>query len=181
MKQTLRLAFCGVVTGLSVAVMLLSALVPVATYALPGLAGILSIALVVEFGIGWALPAYAATALVSLFLVPDKETALVYLLFAGYYPIVKALIERVPSRVLAYAIKFALFNAAAIGIFFLSVYVLGVPMESFQVFGKYLPWLLLLLGNAAFFAYDFAVSGLVVMYYRRLHPVFEKWFQSPRR
>ena len=61
MKQTVRVAFCGIVTALSVVIMLLSAVIPIATYALPALAGMLGIMLVIEVGIGWALPAYVAT------------------------------------------------------------------------------------------------------------------------
>lgn len=178
MKHTVRIAFCGIVTALSIVIMMLSAVLPIATYALPALAGILGIMLVIEVGIGWALPAYVATSLISIFFVPDKEAALIYILFAGYYPIVKAPIERLKSRVLAYVIKFAIFNAAVISSFFLAVYVMMVPMETFTIFGAYLPWVLLLVGNVIFIIYDFALSGLVVTYYRKLHPAFRKWFQK---
>ena len=67
MKQTVRVACCGVMTGLGIVILLLSAVVPVATYALPALAGLLGIVLVIEAGIGWAVPMYVATSLVAFF------------------------------------------------------------------------------------------------------------------
>ena len=57
----------------------------------------------------------------------------------------------------------------------LAVYVVGVPAESFQIFGASLPWVLLLIGNVVFLLYDFGLSSLVVLYYRRFHPLFGKW------
>lgn len=176
MKQTVRVACCGVMTGLGIVILLLSAVVPVATYALPALAGLLGIVLVIEAGIGWAVPMYVATSLVAFFVVPNKEAVFVYILFAGYYPIIKSPIQKLKSRVLAYLFKFAIFNAAAIGAFFLAVYVFLTPLESFTLFGVFLPWVLLLLANVVFFLYDLALSGLVATYYRKLHHFIQKWF-----
>lgn len=178
MKQTIRIACCGVMTALGIVILLLSSIIPVATYALSAIAGILGIVLVIEAGIGWAVPMYVATSLVSFFVVPDKEVVLVYILFAGYYPIVKSPIEKIRIRIFSYVIKFAIFNAAAIGAFFLAVYVFLTPLESFTIFGVFLPWVLLLIANVVFFVYDFAISGLVATYYRKLHPLIRKWFQS---
>ena len=175
MKQTIRLAFCSMGAALATVLMLLTGLFPFATYALPGLAGVVGIALVIECGIGWALSSYAASAALSLFVSPDKEAALIYVLFAGYYPILKALFEKIRLRLVAYLCKFALFNASVIAAYFLAVYVVGVPAESFQIFGASLPWVLLLIGNVVFLLYDFGLSSLVVLYYRRFHPLFGKW------
>ena len=61
--------------------------------------------------------------------------------------------------------------------FLISIKILGVPEESFTVFGVYLPWVFLLAGNLVFPVYDYAVSGLVVMYYRRFHKQMEKWIK----
>jgi len=53
--------------------------------------------------------------------------------------------------------------------FFLAVNFLQLPEDSFTVFGIYLPWVFLILGNAVFLIYDIALSGLVATYVEKLH------------
>ena len=48
MNHTIRVAFCGVLAGLGLALMFLTALLPMATFALPALAGLLMIMIVIE-------------------------------------------------------------------------------------------------------------------------------------
>ncbi len=50
MNHTIRVAFCGVLAGLGLALMFLTALLPMATFALPALAGLLMIMIVIEMG-----------------------------------------------------------------------------------------------------------------------------------
>ncbi|MFR5069035.1 MAG: hypothetical protein ACLTE2_03815 [Eubacteriales bacterium] len=54
MNHTIRVAFCGVLAGLGLALMFLTALLPMATFALPALAGLLMIMIVIEMGARWA-------------------------------------------------------------------------------------------------------------------------------
>ena len=98
MNHTIRVAFCGVLAGLGLALMFLTALLPMATFALPALAGLLMIMIVIEMGARWAWPTFAVVAILSVFFVPDKQAALLYVIFFGYYPILKALIERLKNK-----------------------------------------------------------------------------------
>lgn len=72
LKST-RVAFCGLAVGLSVALMFLTGMIPIATYALPALAGLPCIAVVVEMGARWAWPVYAAASILSIFLAGIKR------------------------------------------------------------------------------------------------------------
>ena len=72
-KDTFRVALCGVISAFAFMLMLLTNLIPVGTYALPCIAGILLTAVVVEFGWKWALAAFAAVSLLSVFFAGDKE------------------------------------------------------------------------------------------------------------
>lgn len=169
MNNSIRIAFCGIITALGTMLMFFTGLISIGTYALPAIAGVLSILIVVELGVKWAWPVYAATSILSFLLAADKEAAVLYFVFFGFYPILKACMERLQKKSVVYLLKFAAFNAAMILDFFISLSVLRVPQESFTVFGIYLPWVFLAAGNVVFIIYDFAVSGLVVMYYQRFH------------
>ena len=56
MKNTMKLALCGMVAALSVVLMLFEGLVSVASVAIPAVAGCLLIPLVAEAGLGYAWP-----------------------------------------------------------------------------------------------------------------------------
>ncbi len=49
-----------------------------------------------------------------------------------------------------------------------------MPLESFFTFGPITPVVLLVLANAVFLLYDFALDGLIVQYLRRFHDKLRK-------
>ena len=169
MSKSGKIALGGLLTALGVVLMFLTGLIPIGTYALPAIAGVLLIVAVIEIGAKWAWMIYAAVAVLSLLFAADKEAALLFVLFFGYYPVLKSFLERISSKVLSWISKFAVFNVAVVACFFLAVSFLQLPEDSFTVFGIYLPWVFLILGNAVFLIYDIALSGLVATYVEKLH------------
>ena len=169
MSQSGKIALGGLLTARGVVLMFLTGLIPIGTYALPAIAGVLLIVAVIEIGAKWAWMIYAAVAVLSLLFAADKEAALLFVLFFGYYPVLKSFLERISNKVLSWISKFAVFNVAVVACFFLAVNFLQLPEDSFTVFGIYLPWVFLILGNAVFLIYDIALSGLVATYVEKLH------------
>ena len=174
MKSSLKVSVGGAVAALGLVLMFLTSLVPVGTYAFPAFAGMLLVIIVIEIGYPFAFAVFAATALLSFLIVTDKEAALLYTLFFGYYPVIKALIERIKSRVVQYIIKYAVFNVTMVAAFSLAIFVLSVPRESFVVFGVYLPWVFLLAGNVFFLLYDVCITRLVTLYLLKWHDKISK-------
>ena len=164
LSASYKMALGGIFSALAVVSMLISYLVPTATYACPALAGVMLIPVVIEVGKGWAICAYAAVSLLSFLLLADKEMALCFTAFFGFYPILKAVLERYLSKLLCWASKIAVFSMCMTGVFFLSIYVLGIPRESFTLFGVYLPWVFLVIGIAIFVVYDIALSRVIGAY-----------------
>lgn len=169
MSKSGKIALGGLLTALGVVLMFLTGLIPIGTYALPAIAGVLLIVAVIEIGAKWAWMIYVAVAVLSLLFAADKEAALLFVLFFGYYPVLKSFLERISNKVLSWISKFAVFNVAVVACFFLAVNFLQLPEDSFTVFGIYLPWVFLILGNAVFLIYDIALSGLVATYVEKLH------------
>ncbi len=176
-KSTFRIALCGIIAALSLALMMISALIPVGTYAIPCFSGIIIAAVVIEYGCKWAIGVFAVVSLLSAFFAGDKEAVLYFITLFGYYPILKGVIEsRLKSKLVQYILKFAVFNAAAIGSFFAATLLLAVPVEEFEICGVYLPWVFLIAGNVFFILYDYAVTVFVVQYVRRLRDKLFKMF-----
>ena len=172
-----RAAFCGIMAALS-CVFMLAAFIPAGKYALPAIAGIVIVPAVVELGIRSGWMSYAAAAAVTLILPVGIEPKLLYILFFGYYPILKAGIESRFSRHVEWLIKFAVFNAAMAASYTLLAKVFAFDIaEMFIISGFSVPWLILLAGNAVFVIFDIAITNILSAYMRVLSPVFRKMFR----
>lgn len=177
-KSTFRIALCSIVSALSLVLMLITALVPIGTYAFPCFAGVFIVAIVIEYGCKWALGVYAVVSVLSLFFVGDKEAVLYFIALFGYYPILKGIIEgKLTNKIIQYLAKFIVFNAAAIGSFFAALSLLSIPAEEFEILGVYLPWVFLAAGNIFFLIYDYAVTVFIIQYVRRIR---ERLFKNSR-
>jgi len=174
MNKTFHVVFGGIVAALCVVLMLLTGLFPFATVALPAIAGVLMIPLVVELGVKWALLVYVVVAAITAFITPDPSSMLMFVFFFGYYPIVKSPLERLPNRVLEWGVKFLVFNTALVVLFLMAQWLFGLEavLPSLAFFGQFtLPafWLGL---NVIFFLYDFALTRLASVYLQWFRPNF---------
>ena len=167
-NHSFRVAFCGLIAAFALALMFATGLIPVGTYAFPCFAGMLLTAIVIEFGARWALAAFAAVSLLSLFLSGDKEAVVYFISFFGFYPILKSAIEKLKSKVVQYIVKYAVFTVCVVAAFFVCKFVLMIPDEEFTVFGFYIPWALLAAAEVFFFVYDLCVSVVVRDYALRI-------------
>jgi len=174
MKTSVKVSLGGVVAALSLVLMLLTSIIPFGTYAFPAFAGILLVLLVFNLGYAYAFAVYFVTAALSFLLVTDKEAALYYAMFLGFYPILKGVIERIPSKPVQYIVKLALFNVCMIAAFYIGISLLSIPKESFNLFGVYLPWVFLILGNIVFIIYDLCITRLVTLYLLKWHDRLNK-------
>lgn len=183
LSQASKTAIGGMVVALSVVLLIPTAL-DIFVYALPALAGFLTLFCVIELGKSWAFGVYFATALLSMLFVPNKEAAVIYTAFFGYYAIVKALLEKSGMpRVLEYLLKFLIFNAAVCVAYFVLIHVFGMPLsevlgsEDGGLFGKYALPAMLLLGNAVFLLLDFAMTRNAMVYLKLIQPKLHKLFR----
>ena len=171
MKPAKKVAFGGICTALAVVILLFSTVLPTMEYSIPAIAGLMLVPLVAEFGIRYALLGWGAASILGLLLVPNREAAVLFVCFFGIYPILKAKLETQHNPVLEWIGKFLIFNACVLVSYWLLIWVLGMGelMAELSAF-TYGPLLLLLLGNVVFGLYDLALSRLITLYFRRIHP-----------
>lgn len=108
--ESQKIALCGVLSALSVVVLLVGNVLQIGTYAAPMLASFLLIPVLEDYGKKYALLLYAVVSLLSLFLVPDKELVLFYVLVLGYYPVLRVRLNNIRRGVLRWMAKFGCFN-----------------------------------------------------------------------
>lgn len=176
-----RIAFGGIVAGLSLAVLLFAGLFPFLEYACPAAAGILLVMLVLDFNKKTALIAYAAVALLALLICPNKEAAVLFACFFGCYPILKSCFEQLRSRILEWVLKLVFFNVSVLAGYWIVINLFGLTevLESIRIAGfefslQISMLLLLLAGNVAFFLYDFALTRLIVLFCSSIQPKLRK-------
>lgn len=176
MKQSSKTAICGMIAALSVIIMMLT-VIPVMTYAAPAFAGILLMVIVIEINKKWAFGVYVAVGLLSLLLATDKEAAVMYVAFFGYYPIIKAILESKLPKLLEWITKFSIFNVAMVVSYFVLIRVFGLSMEDMNELGKYGPIILLAMGNVVFLVFDIAITRLATLYIYKWQKPFRKLFK----
>lgn len=171
-KKTSYITFCAVISALSVALMLASYF-PYLTYAIPALSGALIIMPLVEADKKYAFLTYLVSA-VLVFIFAEAEAKLMYITFFGYYPILKAVLEKIKSRFIEYTLKFICFNGAITVVYFGLASLFGIEADSFGEFGKWSVAVLYVLGNIAFILYDMCLTKLCGYYMYRLHEKIKK-------
>lgn len=165
-QKSWAMAYCGIVAALCVALTLLGAVIPIAMFIAPAVAGFLIATVCVECGMQMALTAYAAVSLLALLFVPDKEVALIFTVLLGYYPLAKPKFERIRPALLRCVCKLLLCNGAVLAMYGL-IYLL-VPMGSIsqelRATATAAALATLAMGNVAFLLYDRALHNMLMMY-----------------
>lgn len=176
MKRNVKVAFCALMAALSTVFMLLSYF-PYFTYAVPAFSGLLIMVVLIEVGGKWPIITYIVTS-VLVFMFAETEAKLMYILLFGYYPAVKAYIERIGNRFLQYLIKFAVFNEAVIVLYGVLAKVLGLDIIWQGEYGYLTAIAFLVLGNITFWLYDKVLVRMAAVYLSRIHPAVAKIFKN---
>jgi len=159
-----KITFSAIIAALSLIFLYGAFLVPSGKIALYAIASVCLAAVVIECGSKTALLCYMAISLLAFFLIPDKSFVLPFILFFGYYPILKSGLERtIKNRVGEYLAKLLVGNIAFFLIFFIikTLFVAALAKTSL---------LILWVGaNLVFVLYDVAFSMIIEFYNTRIH------------
>ncbi len=160
-----RIALTAMLAALSLLFLYGASVIPSGQLGLVAAAGLFPAAALVSGGVSAAWLCYAATGLLALILVPDKTSAVLYLLFFGLYPILKHFIERLKKLPAEWLCKMALCNAILVLFWMLlrALLLAQLPAAFAQL------WIFWLAGNASFVLYDLGFSRLMDFYLVRVH------------
>lgn len=170
-NKTARIALCGVLAALAVALMFLGGTVAFAAIACPVMASLVLIPVYTECGWKWGLVWYAAVAALALLLAPDKESAILFVAF-GYYPMLRKLIGHLHSRVFKWVVKLVYVNAVICAAYGLMIFVFRMEAVSaeFAAYGGWMLAALAALANLTFVVYDLLIVRLEIFYCVKLRP-----------
>ena len=170
-EQSRKVALCGVLCGLAVVVLLLGGLFFLAVYCAPLLAMAVLLPVLEEYGPGTAGAAYGAVAILALLLVPDRETALVYVFF-GWYPILRPRIAALPSLPVRLVCRLGVCGLSMFLLYGVTIRLLGLTAVTEELGGGWLTAALAVMGCAVFLLLDLALGRLTVLWRRKLRRRF---------
>lgn len=170
--KTYRVAVGGILSALAVSVMFLGSVIPFATYISPALASLAVLYFAVEYNTGAALLVYAAISALALLIAPDKEQALLFACFLGWYPAAKLPLERKLRAPAALIVKLALCNASLFSLYYIitRVLVIAAVRDEFAEYSTAIVIALAVLGNLTFVIFDRALTRLAMLWLAKWRP-----------
>lgn len=170
-----KIAFSGISSALCVIIMFMTGIFPALSIVLPMTAGLIVLITSSELSINWALLTYISTSILSLIITFDKEAVLIFIMFFGYYPVLRFIINNIKSKKIRWILKFLVFNTAIFFFFIFTTYILKITafLEEIKSIGKYGIPAILGMANLTFVLYEYNLDIFYEIYNRRIKPVLK--------
>ena len=167
-KETKRLAVASLLCALTTVISLVGCVLDVADLTAVTAASAVVALSGTELGKKYQILIYAVCSALLLLLFPSATVSLYFVLYFGYYPIIREYFARLP-RLFSWILKYMLFNTAIISVYFLMTKIL-LSAEAEESMAMLLT--LWLMANAFFAVYDIAI-GVFTLAYTRVYR--KKW------
>ena len=164
MRSTKKLTLSATVTALGAALLALGGVFEVLDLSVSALASLFVVFVYIEIGSPYTWLVWLATSLSAFVIFPASPLWIEYLLIFGFYPILKAYIERL-LHPLWIPLKLLYVNAVITFLFFTFELIFKTPLFSTgRVYIKAGLWVIIV---AAFFLYDVFLNVLIKYYFER--------------
>jgi hypothetical protein len=162
-KRVRKITVPALMASLSIVFIYLASVFPTGQLGLIAVSSLFGIAAVIETGLISGILVYVASSILALIVVPNKLITLIYVMFFGYYPVLKSIAERVKNRVFEWVIKLLVFNGAlTLMMFTIKSAIIPQSLEK-------IPSAVIYIGaNVVFAVFDFGVSKLIAFYLNRI-------------
>ncbi len=169
MKNNLKskkISLCGVFAAICLVLMMFGSILPFSSYLAPALSGITLIPIAYEFNKRTAFLLFFSIALLSVFLVADKEMAFLFLAFLGWYPIFKISFDKIKNKILRIIAKFTVFNISIVLMYYFIIFLFPIDavVASFENLQYIFIVVLIVLANVTFVIYDIALARFTFLY-----------------
>jgi len=168
-NKTRKITLSALFSSLTVIMLYIASIWPTGQVGLVAVASLFTAAAVIEAGLVYGISVYILSSILGMLLIPNRVAAIIYVLFFGYYPVVKRLIERTRWRVLQWALKLLVFNAAAALVWFiLKELIIGYISDTMSLV------IFILGGNIVFVLFDYGFTKVIRFYISRISGLTRK-------
>lgn len=163
-KKTRVLTLSALFSALSLISLYIASVWPTGQLGLAAFASLFVMAAVIESGLLSGVYVYVISSALAVLLLPTKTAPLLYVLFFGFYPMLKYLIERLKKKPLQWVIKLLVFNVSLCVIYFI------LKVLVFDFADTPLGAAVLVIGSNVIFAlFDYGFSKVIGFYMERIH------------
>ena len=180
-EKTKKLTLCATLAAMGVVLLLIGGFIEVLDLSMAALASFFCIFAVIEMGRGYPWMVFAVTGILAVVIMPQGLGGWLYLIFFGYYPILKEKIEKL-FMPLAWLLKLIVFNLAvtvyAVICYFLFFGQLEALFNEAASLlggvgnGAVIIAAIYLVLNIVFVVYDVALTNLITLYLVKLRKKF---------
>lgn len=160
MNQSRKMAVCGMTAAVCVVLLLLGGVIDIGMYAAPIIAGLLLVPIGDAWGRKYQWMLWGVVSALSLLFVPNVEENLMFAGLFGWYPILRAKLEKLP-KLLRWPAKLAVFNGAVLVIEALVMWLIAPAAEASWMLAA-----LLVMANVVFVLYDFVIPRIQAIFKR---------------
>ena len=181
--KTRKMTLSALFIALTVISLYIASVWPTGQLGLAAAASLFVAAAVIEVGLGSGLSVFIVSSALGMLILPNRAAPLLFIIFFGYYPIVKSLIEHVKCNKLQWLVQWLLkqivFNLALIFMWFfmreLAVAVIG-GLPEINIFRSGIAeiFILAVVGNVAFVIFDIGFTKLIWVYINRVSKYMRK-------
>jgi len=153
-----KIAFGAVFSALCIMLLAIGSLITTLDISLAVYAGLIILVALIEYKDKTAWLMYFTVSVLSLIILPEKSSALMFALFCGFYPMMKKYFEAL-HYVTAWVVKISFFNTTLL-IFILAakhLFMLNIEAAEFEI-------VFIALANVCFVLYDIVMTRLIVFY-----------------
>jgi len=162
-SRTRKLTLSALFVAMTLVMLYFASIWPTGQLGLAAVASLFVAAAVIELGIGSAVSVFIVSSLLGMLILPNRTAPLLFILFFGFYPIVKSLIERIRGNALKWLFKLVVFNASLLVMwFFMREMLLGFAGDVQGAF------FIFLVGSVIFIIFDFGYTKLIWFYIDRV-------------
>ena len=158
-----------------VAIMLM-AYFPYLTYALPAIAGLFIMVIVIEVDYKWAFLTYLSSSFLT-FLFAEPESKLMFICLFGFYPILKSVIEKLNKALIEWVLKLSVYSVSVLLVYTVFAKLTDISFEDIGNLGNYGAVILFVFGMIVFVLYDIALSKMADFYLARFHSRIKRLFK----
>lgn len=167
-ENTKKTALSGIITALCVVIMYVGSASGIGDLLAVSVSALLIVFAVIETGGIFPWLIWAVTGVICFFFLPDKYSALEFILFGGIYPMIKSRLERFPPFI-AYAMKLLYFNLAFTASILIAKYLLTSIDIGFEV--KIVSYIF---ANVFFIISDVWLSLMISVYMAKIRPKIKR-------
>ena len=165
------IAFSAILCALGTVLLFLGSILEIIDITMAALASFLIVISMIEIGGYMPYLVFGCTSVLSFLLLPNKSAALFYVLFFGFYPILKRFLEK-PKPFFSWVIKLVFFNISLCIYYILAKFVIITDLGNMEI-------LMFFLMNFIFVTFDIALTLFVTAYVRKYRKVLrlDKFFK----